>query len=145
MIKLLLWLWQLPQNVIGFLIVKITKAKKRKIGNIDYYTCRLFNSAVSLGKYIILDDIYLAYPDYYIKNTINHEYGHSKQSKILGWFYLLVVGAPSMVRNIYNRIAHKKWMYEKRAAWYYSGYPEKWADKLGGVKRSFAAVLQVTP
>jgi hypothetical protein len=133
--KFLSWMWQLPQNLVGFFIVKIRKATKQIINDKEVYFCKLFNSAVSLGDYIIIDNIYLSYPKYYLENTVKHESGHRKQSKILGWFYLLFVGLPSIIRNIYDRFAHKKWTYTKRSNWYYGGFPENWADKLGKVKR----------
>jgi hypothetical protein len=58
-----------------------------------------------------------------------HEMGHSKQSRILGPLYLLAVGLPSVTVNLVARI------FKKNAAWYYSQYPEKWADELGGIER----------
>ena len=67
----------------------------------------------------------------YLIQTVKHEYGHTKQSKYLGLFYLILAGIPSVTRNILNRINNKKF----NSKWYYSGYPEKWADELGGVKR----------
>lgn len=137
MIKLLLWIWQLPQNIAGFLVVKLARATKQKMFGYEFYTSKLFNSAVSLGNYIILDSVYLSQPKYYLENTIKHENGHRKQSKILGWFYLLIVGLPSICRNIYDRIAHKKWDYTKRSNWYYAGFPENWAEKLGETKRYY--------
>jgi hypothetical protein len=61
-----------------------------------------------------------------------HEYGHSVQSRILGPLYLPVVGLPSVVRNLYGRL------YRRRTGhpWlrYYDGFPERWADRLGGLR-----------
>lgn len=91
---------------------------------------KLFNSAVSLGNYIILDEGFLRVGGVTLLNAVRHEKGHQKQSKMLGWFYLLIVGVPSVIRNVYARI------FKKSNEWYYSGYPEKQADKLGGVSRN---------
>jgi hypothetical protein len=54
---------------------------------------------------------------------------------ILGWLYLPLVGLPSIIGNIWDRLFHKKWSSDRREKWYYSRYPENWADKLGGVIR----------
>jgi hypothetical protein len=84
---------------------------------------------VSLGSYIIVSKQASS-------TVIFHEYGHYRQSKLLGPLYLLLVGIPScLFNNVWDRLAHKKWSTERRVAWYYSRYPESWADKLGGVKR----------
>ena len=99
-----------------------------------YFTKNVFNCGVSLGNYIILDyDIYF---DRNINITVNHERGHQKQSQYLGIFYLFAVGLPSITRNIIDRLFHKKWAYKDRIKWYYSHYPENWADKLGRVIRN---------
>lgn len=122
----ILYLWQLPQHLLGLLLILLYRAKKKG----EYYSAkRFFNSGISLGRYIILQED-CAYSD-----TIKHETGHSIQSKYFGPLYLLVVGLPSIARNIWDRIGHKKWDYNKRYRWYYSAWPEKQADKLGGVVR----------
>lgn len=122
-------IWELPQNILGFLVVKLTKAKQ-STQFVDVYVCnKLFNSGVSLGKYIIFQE------DCVTTRDVKHEKGHQAQSKMYGWFYLLIVGLPSVVRNIWDRIAHKKWTNAQRSIWYYGGFPENQADKLGGVFR----------
>lgn len=135
-LKIILWIWQLPQHLIALLIFaqnKIRKGvcKKLQSENITWYKIKyIYDSGICLGNYIILDS------DKYVSlNDVKHEFGHSIQSKIFGPFYLIVVGIPSIVRNIFNRFFHKKWTYLEKNKWYYSGYPENWADKLGKVNR----------
>ena len=121
-----LWIWQLPQHILGVVLILLSRAKHER----HYYVVKkFFNSGISLGKYTILQ------VDCVHEDTVRHEMGHSIQSKYLGPFYLLFVGLPSIVRNIWDRIGHKKWDYDKRYRWYYSSWPEKQADKLGGVER----------
>ena len=120
-----------PQTMLGAIVLHATAA--RKIGSIrdrEIYAFKKGNSGVSLGKYIFVCEGAS-------NNTIQHEYGHCIQSERYGWLYLLIVGLPSVTRNIWNRIAHKSWPPEKRSAWYYSAWPEKQADKLGEVERNF--------
>ena len=131
-LKILLWLWQLPQNFIGFIYSRFSKSKSTFYFNnkktVVYY-CSCFKSGICLGQYIILDVLYKRLSSGKTLLTVQHEYGHSLQSQYLGCFYLLIIGLPSICRNIYSRI------FKKNSDWYYSSFPENWADKLGGVKR----------
>lgn len=124
--KLILFIWQLPQNLLGFLLSRKASFQMKVKNKIIYYK-KFLNSGVSLGQFIILDDSIQSSKDWL--NIIFHEIGHSKQSLYLGWLYLPVIGLPSFFRNIYARI------FKKNDTWYYSGFPENWADKLGNVNR----------
>lgn len=135
--KVFLWIWQLFQNVIGIILIKVTKAtvKGRVIDGkiIDYYVSRRFNktwSGVSLGNYIVFAKD--AWAD---EISVRHEHGHQIQSLQFGPLYLIVVGIPSFARNIWDRIAHKTWTNKQRVVWYYGHFPENQADSYGGVKR----------
>lgn len=119
------YLYQLPQNLLGLLVIFFSKAKEK---NGIYYTTYRFG--VSLGKYIIVYK-------YCNDTSIQHEKGHQVQSKRLGWLYLIVIGLPSAIRNLYDRKFHKNWSYTRREIWYYSHFPEKQADKYGGVRRNW--------
>lgn len=123
--SILKYLWQLPQNILGLLVIFFSKASYDPIYDIWNTGCHF---GVSLGRYVIL---------YARSNSksIKHEQGHQKQSLYLGWLYLLVIGLPSATGNLIDRWFHKKWTYSKRTVWYYSQPWEHWADKLGGVIR----------
>lgn len=132
MFKLLLILHQLPQCLVGFFLSRGCYTKT--INGIKvYFRKSLMRSGISLGNYIILDSIYDGWNC--VRTSVAHEHGHQKQSLYLGWLYLPLVGLPSAVRNIIDRVFHKNWDSDKRQKWYYSHYPENWADKLGGVHR----------
>lgn len=130
--KAILYLWQLPQNVLGWVLSRGGKVVD------DYTYCGIrgkvfvkknfFRSGVCLGQYIILDVLCLQN-----FSTIPHEKGHQMQSLFFGWLYLLLVGLPSVCLNLWGRIFHQKWTQEQRYEWYHSHYPENWADELGGV------------
>ena len=70
---------------------------------------------ISLGKYIVVNQ-------FCSKDTVNHEYGHSIQSKYLGWLYLIVIGLQSGLHaalcECKNHAYNNMWF-------------ERWADKLG--------------
>ena len=122
--KMLLWIWQLPQNIAGWLLRLTCKSSWQTNDFTIYYRYKFFKSAVSLGNYIIAD---MQCGHNY--KMAKHEHGHQKQSRMLGPLYLIVIGLPSLLGNIYSRIFHKS--YE----WYYKQPWEAWADKLGGVER----------
>lgn len=127
----------MPQNLVGFLFTRKYEMKSMRCVKgkwINVYFKIFFGSGVSLGDFIVLN-----YYQYCGKGcsrqAVAHEYGHSRQSLILGWLYLPLVGLPSAIGNIWDRLFHKNWTSEQRKKWYYSRYPENWADKLGGVIR----------
>lgn len=124
-------MWEFPQNALGFIIKKVCKAelcttyKDAKV--YTWYT----NGGMSLGKYIFVPFLRdeLDPSNEYIAQFIKHEYGHTVQSKYLGWLYLLVIGAPSFIwANCFEGYR------TKTGKSYYDFYTEKWANKLGGVK-----------
>ena len=125
LLKGISYLWQAPQNLLGLGVIFFSRAKPGE--GIKPYWATKANFGVSLGKYIISNS-----GD---KTTLLHEAGHQKQSLMLGPLYLLIVGLPSISGNIWDRLFHKSWSWEKREIWYYSLPWEKWADKLGGVER----------
>lgn len=132
----LLYVWQLPQHLVALVIKLIYKKEisyTTKYDNIPIYIIPSWDNwgaGISLGNYIFLAPIHCS------DMTVRHEYGHSKQSKMLGWLYLIIVGFTSAVcNNLVDRLFHKKWDNRKRYEWYYKRFPEKWADNLGGVKR----------
>ena len=63
----------------------------------------------------------------------DHEWGHSVQSRVLGPLYLVAVGLTSELRVLYlvtyRELRGRKW------TGYFEGFPEAWADRLGGVIR----------
>lgn len=147
-VDVFLWIWQLPQNIIGMIIllvnikgkykscVSIMNEKVSKQVNF-YFVPHLFNSGISLGNYIIVDKFYDGY--FSLNIDIAHEYGHQVQSKILGPLYLLLIGLISFLRNIYDRFAHINWTVKERETWYYkTGFlhiVESNADAVVGVVR----------
>ncbi|MDZ7836670.1 MAG: hypothetical protein U5N58_01320 [Actinomycetota bacterium] len=92
-----LFIWELPQLMLGFLLY--FKLRKSICRTFTYRHSRVFVSdkvggAVSLSWLIFLE------PRTDKLRFIQHEYGHSMQSLCLGWFYLPVVGLPSIIRSV---------------------------------------------
>ena len=121
--------WQAPQHLLGFIIMKWLEKKSRIVEILifkeaDVYKVSGAFGGVSLGRYIFLSE-----NQYQFDKTVKHEIGHSKQSKMMGWSYLPIVGVASGSMNILTRMKILK------PETYYTRWPETWADKLGGVDR----------
>ena len=133
-LRILTEIWQFPQHIIAYVIILINcksiKLMVSKDGISHYLVDHLFDSAISLGNYIFLDsDGNFSY------KTIKHEFGHQKQSLMLGPLYLIIIGLPSIIGNIIDRIKHKYFRRYYDPDFYYKQPWEAWADKLGGVVR----------
>lgn len=126
--SLLLYLWQLPQNLCGLLLVVFLHPEQvfpfgdREPRARLYYASRMLGG-ISLGRYIVVASHYKDYKG----ATEAHELGHYRQSLRLGPLYLLVIGLPSLVWALCWRGGGKMA--------YHDFYTERWADKLGGVVR----------
>lgn len=116
-----LYLWQLPQNLVGLLFLLVLKGETRhRLGSIRFFFLDTFPGGITLGEYIIVGTRQ--------ELTVRHEYGHVLQSRMLGPLYLIVIGLPSLMWAwLGDSIAPGKSYY-----WFYT---ERWADRLGGVRR----------
>ena len=121
--KVLRYIWELPQNLLGLLLRAIYKGEDTEYKDVVVRRSRSMLGGISLGRYIIVGD-------YASERTVMHEYGHCLQSRRLGWLYLLVVGLPSIIwAGLYGRAI------PRTENGYYRFITERWADKLGNVKR----------
>jgi hypothetical protein len=127
--------WEAPQNGLGLAILAAEAARKR-IVSIEVEDGRLVveskGTGISLGHIVFWSRESSRWHDLDRRNRA-HELGHTKQSRMLGWLYLPVVGLPSISRAayalVYREVTGRQW------TGYYSGFPENWADRLGGVER----------
>lgn len=121
--NILLYIWQLPQNIAGLIILLFIQGeKKHKFQDITYYYYNPFPGGISLGNYLILG--------YKHAQTIRHEHGHAIQSRMLGPLYLIIIGIPSLIwAGLYGTII------PETKNGYYKFYTERWADKLVNIKR----------
>lgn len=135
--KALLFLWQLPQNLLGFIVMAFCTIMREEC----YHDARVIvvkriRTDCGLGGVILVREK----ADGYISPiTLAHEYGHCIQSRRLGWLYLPSVGLVSSVRNILG-------LYRKKGGnhnAYFNAWPENQADKLGGVKRKGSGIRYV--
>lgn len=118
MLKVLKYLWQLPQNMLGLCLEGLlcnACTRGNKVEGNQVIWCDILPASLSLGDYLFLTSDSS-------KESIEHECGHSRQSDKLGPLYLIVIGIPSLLHNIIHYLCYKlgiKWDY-------YKFYTEHW-------------------
>ncbi len=129
-VSILLWLWELPQNVLGLIFYANMVNGHGKKCDVEinvrgewrkfrYIYKESFPGGITLGEYVVLGGGVS-------QEDIKHEYGHVRQSRMLGWLYLIVVGVPSLWHAFWH---DKLWLRHKE---YEHFWTERWADRLGG-------------
>ena len=141
------WTWGLPQTLAGAVLY----LKHRKDPHFDYNGARVTAwdklSGVSLGKFIFVPEKKgwstiqqngekpdsqksqrKVGEDSVSSFLLEHEYGHTIQSLILGPAYLFVVGLPSI---LWNRLPYFERKRRKTGKSYYSAVFERTANTLG--------------
>ena len=123
-------IWEFPQNAIGFIVGKIYKATPyTTYKNTNVYSWKNRNG-ISLGNHIFVPFKNEDPTSFKVQQYIKHEYGHTIQSKYLGWFYLLIIVIPSIIWA-----GCFEWYRKKTGTSYYDFYTESSADRHGGVER----------
>ena len=127
------YLYQITQNILGLILIVLFRGKKFIYYNDKKVYLVKCDFSVSLGDYILISERwhtrYMNSCPSCFDRLLAHEYGHCRQSEILGPLYLVIVGVPSF---IFNQISQRN---GKFAINYYNRFPENWADKLGNVER----------
>ena len=128
---LLQWTWGLPQNLFGAASAIVLRGERSRYHGalVTVYRPVGFLSnryGFSLGEFIFL-------PQNWSKDVrsrlVVHEYGHTVQSLLLGPFYLLAVGIPSVLWS--KRYYKRRPRYRTRGISYTDRFPENWADRAG--------------
>lgn len=113
------WTWGIIQNLIGLVLFLCLVGRRHRTFHGAVVTTWKLESSLSLGMFI-----FTARP--YDLRLIQHEYGHTIQSLILGPIWPFVIGLPSLIWCG----CFEKWR-EKHGINYYSFYTESWANRLG--------------
>ena len=110
---ILLFIWQLPQNIVALVMLPFL-GKLRLISCKNYNYCfeaERMSGGISLGSFCFVS-----------KSGAKRV----KQSHMLGWLYLFIIGIPSICWAwAYNPYGLEN---------YYKFYTEKWANKLAGLE-----------
>jgi hypothetical protein len=133
--KIIIYIWQLPQHILAWILVLLLGASTSRNESLSVLT-----HSYDKGPYALClgDHIFIRRSRFRMQHITDrilaHEHGHAIQSHMLGPFYLLIVGIPSVAQNLLGELL-RKFGYEEYRMNYYNRFPEKWADKLGGVDR----------
>ena len=139
--SVLQWTWGLPQTLIGAAVFVIHKKDR----HFDYEGATATGwkrrDGVSLGKFIFVPEESIPKESVAEKSgskesvsgkeggfLLEHEYGHTIQSMILGPAYLILVGLPSI---IWSRLPYFSKMRKRTGRSYYSAVFERTASELG--------------
>ena len=110
----LIWIWQLPQNILGVILKLCTKGSQ-KIGPAGFkyiYSPGFVFPVIVLGEYIFVKD----------PGLCKYGYGRSILSMIMGPLFLPLVSIPSFFIVLTGN-----------ELWYMYFYANRWSMKLGGV------------
>ena len=121
--------WGIIQNIVGFLIyiAVLTKYPNRPRLRYNGAFITIWDGyySASIGMFIFVGNRVRLKS---FSRVVSHEYGHCIQSCILGPFYFLVIGLPSMIWARTPRFKRKR---DSGLYRYTDFYCEKWANRLG--------------
>ena len=118
-----LFLWQLPQNLVGIFMWLYFKFNGgvEKIDSTKWstaYSASKMRGGISLGNFCFLSKNLSKHEE-----SIAHELkGHTWDSRLFGPLYLLVIGLPSIMNASMDF-----------TKCYYDWFPEKWANRHAGL------------
>jgi hypothetical protein len=137
-IYILLFLWQLPQNLValawmGILWLKAPASRRRfrKVRFENYclcLSCDRMQGGVSLGSFIIISPAIES-----DERLIRHEYGHVVDSHRMGPLYLFIIGIPSFIWCTAYDSSRRRVGKDKIAESYFDFYTERRADHNAGL------------
>ena len=118
----ILFIWQILQNLVGlgFWIYFKLRGDLEIIVNNKYskvYRSKYMSGGISLGSFAFVSDN-LAKRE----TAVRHEIGHMHDSKVMGPFYVFVIGIPSLLNASFDF-----------TECYYSFYTEKLANHWAGI------------
>ena len=82
--EILLYIWQLPQNLLGLIMLLFMRpyVSKEKYRGITYVVSKKMSGGISLGNYVILSNTYKS--KNVSQKTWDHEWGHTRDSRMFG-------------------------------------------------------------
>lgn len=123
--------WGFPQTILGLLeFIKHRKELHYSYRGAVVTECEN-NLNISLGLFVFVTAEKDNAKTPRLQRVLDHEYGHTIQSLLLGPLYLIVIGIPSW---LWCNVPYFRNMRKKKNISYHSFYTEKWADNWGNVK-----------
>lgn len=122
--------WGLPQTILGlFEFIRHYRERHYFYHGAVVTECKK-NLNISLGLFVFVNEDKASGGTVRPQRVLDHEYGHTIQSLMLGPLYLIVIGIPSW---LWCNVPYFRNLRKEKKISYHSFYTEKWADKLGGV------------
>ena len=121
------WIWGLPQNIAGatlYLYFRLRGCPHYKYKGSLVTIWPLKSGSMSMGRFLFMHPTWT--PD--DQRLLNHEYGHTVQSLILGPLFLPIIGLPSI---LWAGLPYYQKLRKRKNLSYYDAYQEKWANTLG--------------
>ena len=123
------WTWGIIQNIVGLIIRAYVLSKDPNKDSFKFFGAQVTewnkgHGSMGMGMFIF----YGHKGEKDEQEVLVHEYGHTLQSAVLGPFYLLVIGLPSIIWA--TRPKYKK-LREEKGIRYVDFYPESWANSWG--------------
>ena len=122
--KILVCIWQLPQIIGARLYYAYLMNGEGILDTCYIQGAIVFIKKKSYGSVTLGNHIFLS--PRATDTTIRHEWGHTRQSLLLGPLYLVVIGIPSIIWAATHRTIAP-------STSYFNFFTEKWANRLGGV------------
>ncbi len=130
-IFVVLIIWQLPQFLISLVMLPFL-GKKKLVADRHFNFCWVadkMQGGISLGPFAFVS------PRINSPASIAHEVdGHTWDSKLMGPFYLFIIGIPSIFNAAFDL-----------SNCYYDFYPEKWANRHAKLEVDRYCRLKTTP
>lgn len=123
--EILKFFWQLPQTIVAIIYFLYLRYKDEILDTCTFQGAVVFIKKESYGSVTLGNHIFLS--PRATDTTVRHEWGHTRQSLILGPLYLIVIGIPSIIWAVTHRTIAPNKPYD----WFYT---EAWANKLGGIE-----------
>ena len=123
--EILKFFWQLPQVIVAFIYYWYLRYKDGILDTCTFQGAIVFIKRKSCGSVTLGNHIFLS--PMATDTTVKHEWGHTRQSLILGPLYLVVIGIPSIIWAATHRTIAPNTSY-------FDFFTEKWANKLGDVE-----------
>lgn len=117
--------WGVVQTLVGAVMFLLFASKPHRMYHGAVVTVWNAKGSISLGMFVFLSD---RHGEALGERVLLHEFGHTIQSLILGPFYLLVIGLPSVIWAGMPPLARLR---SRRGISYYRMYTERWANHLG--------------
>lgn len=133
-INILLCIWQLPQVMLGIIMLLVFRNKTEYTNSYNGITVWNICSGDTFGRACFSTGPFIITCKGADEEILKHETGHSLSSIRTGLFYHIVISLPSVCLFWYRRIA------KKDMDFYYDHFPENLAEKHGMTDRYKAKI-----